>query len=370
MVFDNIDYKISIAGITINADNLANIKYGKSIGNKGFRGVSTSQFSFDFYWPACPIEVTEGLEVEFLTYTWLPPFFAANISISGDIATVTAYDSCKNLDIPFGYSKYEQFDGKGTGKENVKWYSSSSVVGDIAAQCGFSGSSGSMRVQQLCYNDIAGKSCRQILEDLSAASCGFWSAGASNVLTFKPFNHPYSGTAREISEEYRTAIVNNDCKYIRGIYAQDEIYGTTAFIGYNPGESSDSWRYIEKISGRYITKENALEIAAQILGSDPDYAYRGWSVSAVETESIFSPGEYILNGSLHLPVLSVSYDFGAMVIASLSAPAPDNSYSAYSDYYSRQIDERVTIGKMFGCAAINNNGFNLVSKSEAVVNSG
>lgn len=314
--------------------------------------------------------MTEGIEVKFLTFPGLPAFYTANVSISGVVATVTAYDSCKNLDIPFDYSKYEQFDGNGTGKENVNWYSTDGVLADIAEQCGFSGSSGNMRVFQLCYNDVAGKSCRQILEDLSAASCGFWRTGGTNILIFEAFKNPASGMSYSIGEEYRTDIVNSDHKMIRGIYAQDELYGTSAFIGFDPGEIPNNWRYIEKIGGRYITKEIAQEIAAQIWGNSTEYDYRGWSVSAAEMQFIASPGEYVIYGSYYLPVLSVSYSFGAMMVASLSAPAPDNSYGEYASYYSRQINERVTIGKMFGCASIDNNGFNLVSKSEAVVNSG
>ena len=85
------------------------------------------------------------------------------------------------------------------------WYPTSQVLGDIANQCGFEVSSPSAsRMDKLCYNDIKGKSCRQILEDISKLEVGWWITNGDNRLAFVPFSPNKTGF--EIAENDRSEI--------------------------------------------------------------------------------------------------------------------------------------------------------------------
>lgn len=66
--------------------------------------MATTEFSCDV-WSAVPF--IEGSKVTFNGYL-LPDFYITQQSYSGGVASITAYDLCKNLDIPFDYSGYDQ----------------------------------------------------------------------------------------------------------------------------------------------------------------------------------------------------------------------------------------------------------------------
>lgn len=140
------------------------------------------------------------------------------------MASVTAYDLCKNLDIPFDCGGYEQFDEKG----KALWYPTTQIVSDIAHQCGFGSGGYSGRISQLCYNDIS-RSCRQILEDLSHNDVGRWQ-DSGGILAFVPFSPDGSGLDLP-DENGRSEVVLRGEKIITGIYAADEIYGTEYSTG-------------------------------------------------------------------------------------------------------------------------------------------
>lgn len=200
----------------------------------------------------------------------LPTFYIASQSHSDGVSHIECYDCCKNLDIPFDYSGYEQFEKKADGSDDVsspRWYATSQVLGDIAAQCGFAASSPSAsRLPQMCYLDFKGKSCRQILEDVSKVQVGWWITSGDNCLVFVPFS-PHK-TGFEIAENDRSEIRLKGSKTITGIVAEDEIYGGI----YNSGSG---WKNSERISGRYITEDKAASMVSQILGDGGSYEYNG-----------------------------------------------------------------------------------------------
>ena len=134
--------------MTYSADCLANIRLRKSIDGKGFSGVSTAEFSCDIYTGDYH---AEGETVVF-SGCGLSVFYAAECGYSGGVLSITAYDLCKNLDIPFDYSGYEQFNDDKTGK----YYDTTMIVAAIANQCGFSEGGYSGRVQQTFRGSHAG----------------------------------------------------------------------------------------------------------------------------------------------------------------------------------------------------------------------
>ena len=287
----------------------------------------------------------EGQAVTFNGFE-LPTFYIASQDYKGGVASITAYDLCKNLDIPFDYSDYTQFNEDGSAKR----YSTSLIVSAAANQCGFSSGGYSGRTAQLCYNDFAGKTCRAILEDLSKADVGHWQ-DSGGVLAFVPFSAPSSGLAAPDSGS-RTEIVRRGTKVITGIYALDEIYGTEYSTG-------SSWAHTERLSGRYLSEETVQQMTSQILGSGGKYDYHGWESTAL-TDYLYNIGDHIAYDGDLLPVLSADNSFTALgIVAALSAPAADGSFSEYHDLYSREIDGKLSLGKSYGCFFAGDKGFGL-----------
>lgn len=337
-----------------SADCLANIRLRKSIDGKGFSGVSTAEFSCDIYTGDYH---AEGETVIF-SGCGLSVFYAAECGYSGGVLSITAYDLCKNLDIPFDYSGYEQFNDDETGK----YYDTTMIVAAIANQCGFSEGGYSGRVQQIGYLDFSGKSCRGILDDLSKADVGFWQ-DSGGILAFVPFVSPSSGIdVPDVGS--RTEIRRLGTKSITGIYAEDELYGTDYYTG-------SSWKNTERFSGRYLNEERAQLMAAQIIGSGGKYDYNGWSCDSMLTDYIYNIGDHLSYGGDYLPVLSADFSFtGLGTVASVSAPEADGSFSEYHDLYSRKLEGCVAYDRLLGCTSVSSDGISFVSRKEAAVNSG
>lgn len=300
----------------------------------------------------------------------LPTFYIASQSHSDGVSHIECYDCCKNLDVPFNYNGYEQFEytydddgNKVVDESKAMWYPTSGIVGDIASQCGFAGSSlAAVRMIRMCYQDFKGKSCRQILEDISKLEVGHWLTNSDNQLVFSAFSPSKTGV--EITENDRTEIQLRGSKTISGIVAEDEIYGGV----YSSGQP---WKYSERISGRYLTAEKAAAMVAQILGSGGSYVYNGWECSSAIVSMPYSIGDCIAYGGKVLPILDISCDFTDLgIIAAMSAPAADTSFSEYQDLWSRQMDGTVKLDRVFGCAVMSRNGFGLVGSKEAIINSG
>lgn len=263
---------------------------------------------------------------------------------------IECYDCCKNLDIPFDYSGYKQFENG--DKSKAMWYPTSQVIGDIANQCGFAASSPSAsRMALLCYNDIKGKSCRQILEDISKLEVGWWITNYDDQLVFSPFSPGRTGF--EISENDRAEIQLRGTKTITGIVAEDEIYGGIY-------QSGSGWKNSERISGRYITEEKAASMVSQILGDGGCYVYCGWECPEAIISSPYNIGDCVSFGGYELPILDISCDFTALgIIAAMSAPAADTSFSEYQDLYSRQLDGTLKLDRVFGCSVATVSGMGL-----------
>lgn len=266
------------------------------------------------------------------------------------MSSITAYDCCKNFDLPFDYSGYEQFDDSG----KAIWYAASPVIDDIAHQCGFkSAANVSQRMTKLCYNDFAGKSCRQILIDLSKVNVGFW-YDSGGVLNFREFSPSVSGLS--VADRDRAEIQVLGKKTISGIFAEDEIYGTEYSTG-------SPWQNTERLSGRYLTAERVQQMTGQILGNSGSYDYFGWECPQILTSLIYSIGGCIAYDGQNLPVLNAEFNFTAMgIIANLSSPAPDNSFSEYHDLYSRQIKSCVAYDRVLGCTVTTKSGIGLCLK--------
>ena len=331
----------------------------QSVSGKGFNGVSCADFECDIY---TNIDFNEDSEIEFADNYLkqiVPGFMVTKAQRRGNIVHITAHDRCKNLDIPFDYSSYQQFDTDG----HAMWYGTGDIVSAIASQCGFTGYSLSEnpRITSLCFNDFAGKSCRQILVDLSIADVGFWHC-VGKVLKFCDLSHE---TGYEIADSDRSELILTGTKTIKGIYAISELDGKEYDL------TGSSWRNAERISGRYVGEyggnETQTGIKADIVGTTGEYKYIGWSCNSIlfKDSIIYTVGERLCIEGHSLPILNAEYSFTAMgIVASMSAPAPDTSFSEYHDLYSRAIEERLQTGRSYGGFFMGVNGFGVRSGGE------
>lgn len=112
-------------------------------------------------------------------------------------------------------------------------------------------------------------------------------------------------------------------------------------------------------------------MVSQILGDGGSYVYNGWECSAALISFPYNIGDCVAYDGRALPILDISCDFTALgIVAAMSAPAADNSFSEYQDLYSRKLDGAVKLDRVFGCAVISQGGFGLVGSKEAIVNNG
>lgn len=316
---------------------LSDITLQRSIGDKGFRGIATSTLTFRMYSEFDVISTGDSVVFSECTV----PMEVTTATKDGNIYSVTACDKCKNLDIPFDYSGY-----------SPGAYPTATVCGAVASQCGFLGASISGRVTSIGYLDMKDKTCRQILEDISVANCGFWYAAESGNLAFRTFSA--SSGSLVIPASDRTEVNHGTEKYITGIYSEDTTYNKIY-------TNNAAWTQTEIISGRYMTQANAQAVLAQIAG----YTYKGWDVTAA-VNGIDDLGTAYSYGM----VLRQSYRFGAQIIVQMGADSPDVSYSSYMPLIQRQVNERVKLGERYGCTKSDQNGLNIVTTETAVVNSG
>ena len=92
-------------------------------------------------------------------------------------------------------------------------------------------------------------------------------------------------------------------------------------------------------------------MVSQILGSGGSYVYSGWECSSAIVSMPYNIGDCIAYGGKVLPILDISCDFTDLgIIAAMSAPAADTSFSEYQDLWSRQMDGTVKLDRVFGCS--------------------
>lgn len=302
--------------------------------------MATSSLSFDVY---SELDVfTSGSSVTLDTMN-LPTFYIDTVTSEGNVYHVTAYDKCKDVDIPFDYSNYSL----------GNYYPTSQIVSAIASQCGFtSGSGGSSAVPNLGYLDLKGMSCRQILEELAKANCGWWEASGTS-LVFSSFSPSGVGTA--IAADDRTEIKLGGTKTISAIYAHDDLYNT------DYQTASAGFRNTEIMSGRYLTQAVAQSVASTILGGGGSYAYQGWDISAASVLGVYGLGEFVSGAGM---ILSERYIFDQEIVATLGAPAPDLSFSQYSSLHQRQIDARAQLDCRYNTAQLTQDGLYAIPNTQ------
>lgn len=315
-------YTLSINGTVYTASDFADMVYSISCDKGGIQGIATGCLTFRLY-SAIDIDLTKGTAVLFSGVN--TTFYIDKADKNGHIYNVTAYDKCKNVDREFDTSDYAQYDAQG----NVKSWATSLIISDIAHQCGYTDASAarvSYAVPTLYFNDFHGKTCRQILDELSNAGVGyFYDAGAT--LSFWEYGS-YSTQYIECSDRAEYNI--KDSTAISGIYAS---YGLDPNQEYSSGSAGSRI----DVSGRYVSPTNATFMASLVLAGAGGAAriWYEWSVSSAIVQGLTQLCNAIVYEGKWLFIRSARYRFGADIIAEFSAgTAPIGEYKSKAE---RQI---------------------------------
>lgn len=236
---------LSVGGISITSDRLKSltITYAAEE-NTLFTGFVNGEMKIEIYGD---MTFAPGGQVSISASSGITAFSADNFRVSrikrrGNTVIVTARDDMRELERNFDDSAFDE-------DEDTE---ASRAVQAIAAQCGFAGAA-NVPSCTLKYADIHGKTCREILRQLSCAYCGVWVCASGRYLTFVPYGS-YS-FACEPSPD--AVFYIHSYRQISGINA----YDTETHTLHHKGSGADI-----TLRGRMLTDERAAGIMAQLSG--------------------------------------------------------------------------------------------------------
>ena len=186
----------------------------------------------------------------------IPKFYVSNRKISGDTCTFHCLDGMVKSECIFDDTGINYDDD-----DNAKTFD---ILGAAVSQMGRSGwsYSGTNPTQLIPYmnkNDVHGRSCRSILDDIANGICGFWRC-SGDTLIMRPFGE-LSMSAIQIPQHTKT----NDM-------------GTKTFTKFLMQDSENQYTYgngetVIKIDTPYANPNLAGDVWNRING----YDYSAWS---------------------------------------------------------------------------------------------
>lgn len=375
-------YEVVIESVHYGASVLDGITLSQSIGNFGLSGTSTACLSFKLYSASEATIFEQGQGVSFFSNgTLIMQGQIVDVSRSEGVFSITAYDMCYQLDQEYDMSGKAQYETDQQthqpNKARPNWWDTSQIVSEIAVACGLSGQrisfspvretksstdkpTSTAQGQKLCYNDINGKSCRQILDDLSSVECGYFFSSAGGILSFNRFDAPTSAsvdmdalipsTTTRVHDHEHTEICIQGKRLIAGCYAVDGVTGEERVSG-----STDPYQRVD-ISSRYMTADNFSDASSDIMtgaGASGAWYMTGWHVDKVADSGLSAGTEYALGSTIkwqsnYLRVIDRTVYFGPEITYSLSASKPETTM--YITKQERAIKQGIAIDKINGNA--------------------
>lgn len=337
---------LTIGGQTFTANKLADITITKSRSGMGFSGVVTSSISGRV---KTSTAFDQGAAVVVGYDYWnFPTFYIDSSSYDGTSVQFTAYDKCKNLDIPFDRTGYSYKTG-----DTINQYQTSLVVGNLCGQCGFASSSYSSAKSTLNYNEMDG-SCRQILEKLSQADCGVFYCTANDTLGFISA----TGTSGSVVVWDNSPVIEQSKRDISGLVITDTHSNEVYKFG------SSSYQYVGIIEGDFINQSIAQGIAATLINSGQGaFHYYAFNIQSAEIDDNVEIGGQIQLGTgqdaqiLPYKIGNITMRFGAIkVVANLSSPVVYEGYTAYINAINRKAKDKVNKDTTYNTYFVNNTG--------------
>lgn len=328
----------------------------------GVSGVISPQLSFSV--PACEYDDTSelfpaGAQV-ILTCSNnmdVPRFYVSSRSYSGAKLNFVCYDRSYTTDreIAVPDDMYDSDDS----------IAISSLMEMIMAMCGYIGYSDSSGIigsviTKAKKSDISGKTCRNILDDLSRACCGVW------LLQNDTGTGDVRGTLTLISVDRGFGSIFTAEKYadvyVGGKKQFDKIVVTNGSESYTAGNSNSSFGTLE-----IETPYASAALAGALYGRLKDYTYTAWSCDKILTASFLpSPSSLITFGDktdMYVNSCTVSLT-STGIYSAVGRNAVNEDEMEYHNRTERELIMRYRLGTLMGNTRITSNGFQLVVKDE------
>lgn len=239
----------------------------------------------------------------------------------------------------------------------------SKLMSMITAMCGYAGYSdttgiiGSV-VTKAKKSDVKGKTCRNILDELSRACCGVWllqndtgAGDASGTITLIPVDSGFGAVFT--AEKYADV-------YVGGTKRFGKITLTNGSESYSAGASSSAYGTLE-IETPYASSE----LVGVLYGRLKDYTYKAWECSKLLMSSFLpSPSSLITFGTktdMYVNSCTVSLT-STGIYASVGRNAVSEDETEYRNRTERELIMRYRLGSVMGNTKISKNGIQLVVK--------
>ncbi|MGN0587102.1 MAG: hypothetical protein ACI4JF_07435, partial [Oscillospiraceae bacterium] len=334
--------------LTINGNNIqhfGNMVFSHSISGYGTSGVISKRFEFDIYdeneqyaeaiLDNVPVTLTCAANAEF-TGT-IPTYYIMKRTVSDKVCHFICYDKLAMTDQRFDTSALTFTDGK---------ISIVYVLSAVFYQCGIDeyGYSDNTGADSIYFTEeqLKNCTCRDILEDVSAAMCGVWICDASGMAVLSTFGRNLNGI-----------IYSTDYAEIE----KNGIQKITALVMTN----SDSGEQFVYQTGEYgITLDISTPFACSALASAvwsrvENYTYTAWNCKAAKVPEFMLSTVFIRFGdTTSYPQLSANKV--QLKIASTGVyfsggnPPQDKEYKPYLDR------EKISVAKNIGNTAIARSG--------------
>lgn len=305
-----------MGGTVYGAESIGSIKISKAADGIGLSGVVTSSLNAEI-WAPDVVTLPEFSEIVIGGFE-LPTFYLSSLEQDGGILKITAYDACRRLSLPFDYTSF-------TNGGNV-----SLIMGAIANQAGFSGAAAPQRITSLNAENVKEKSMLEICESLSSVNAGIFYCNPDNVLSFCAAGTYSSATSATEQGDIKKYIEKNISRLL--IDGKDN---STFDIG------SGGYDKAVKISGNLIDAAAANAIASQLFADGGAFKYNAFEAAAVISGNIDPCGQLFWGEDI-FRATSILIDLCALgAVAQLSAAPVDSSALEYTEYYRREIKNRV-----------------------------
>ncbi len=247
--------------------------------------INTAKVGFRPYIDACGACTVKGVNA--------PTFYVSGRSFENNTYTVTATDRTLFLDAPFDYTTLTSL------VTSDKTVATSSVVLEIARQCGFkSGSTGSL-LDRIPVADLA-STCRSILDTISAIECGIFVCTVDESLNFIKFGS-YASTLVLPPDKHTAVRVGADIGPIAGVQLTNNSTSSDSAEVYSQGSVGDSLQSI-LITSKYSTEQRAAALYQSVKGKTftafaiehaivSDYIPLCTQVQFTDSEDTFIAGE-------------------------------------------------------------------------------
>lgn len=302
--------------------------------------INTAKVGFRPYIDACGACTVNGVNA--------PKFYVSGRSFENNTYTVTATDRTLFLDAPFDYTTLTEL------VTSDKTVATSSVVSEIARQCGFkSGSTGSL-LDRMPIADLT-STCRSILDSISAIECGVFVCTIDESLNFIKFGS-YASTLKLAPDKHTDVSVGADIGPIAGVQLTNNSTSTDSAEVYSQGSVGDSLQSI-LITSKYSTEQRAATLYESVEGRSftafsiehaivSDYVPLCTQVQFTDSEDTFIVGEATT-------ILSTTG-----IYATLGASVNVETVWDYDGSLTRQVNAQIAAGRKYhGVSITTKDGF-------------